>query len=79
MERRDFRNPDTGYIGIRTSNGSKYLEYEGGFREFYDLNTDPYELSNNYDAATPPTNLAARVQALKGCAGKSCRAAENGQ
>lgn len=76
LERRDFANPDTGYSGIRTSDGSKYIEYEGGFRERYDLNTDPYELSNSYDAATPPTELAARVQALKGCAGKSCRAAE---
>jgi N-acetylglucosamine-6-sulfatase len=79
LERRDFKNPDTEHNGIRTSNGSKYLEYEGGFRELYDLNTDPYELSNNYDATTPPTNLVARLQALKGCAGDSCRAAENGQ
>jgi N-acetylglucosamine-6-sulfatase len=79
LERRDFRKPYTGYSGIRASDGSKYLEYEGGFREFYDLNTDLYELSNSYHAATPPTSLAARVQALKGCAGDSCRAAENGQ
>jgi N-acetylglucosamine-6-sulfatase len=79
LERRDFSNPDAGYDGIRTSNGSKYLEYEGGFREFYDLNTDPYELSNTYNATNPPTSLADRLQALKVCARDACRAAEDGQ
>jgi N-acetylglucosamine-6-sulfatase len=64
--------------GIRTSNGSKYVEYEGGFKELYNLNTDPYELSNDYDTASPPISLMERLQALKGCAGKSCRVAENG-
>jgi hypothetical protein len=33
LERRDFKNPDTEHNGIRTSNGSKYLEYGGRFRE----------------------------------------------
>jgi N-acetylglucosamine-6-sulfatase len=65
--------------GIRTSAGNKYIEYEGGFREFYNLSTDPYELRNKYSAARPPTSLAARLEALKGCASDSCRAAENGQ
>jgi N-acetylglucosamine-6-sulfatase len=80
LEYRDLGDPSTStsYYGIRTSDGSKYLEYEGGFRELYELNTDPYELSNSYDAARLPTELAARLQALKGCAGKSCAAAENG-
>ncbi len=57
-----------------------YIEYGGGFRELYDLKptADPYELSNIYKATNPPTNLATRLQALKGCAGDSCRAAENG-
>ena len=67
------------FYGIRTSNERKYIEYGGGFREFYDLSTDPHELSNTYKATSPPTRLAARLQALKGCAGDSCRAAENGQ
>jgi N-acetylglucosamine-6-sulfatase len=65
--------------GIRTSNGSKYIEYDGGFRELYNLKTDSYELSNDYDAASPPTSLMERLlQALKGCARTSCRVAENG-
>jgi N-acetylglucosamine-6-sulfatase len=77
LEARRYQSEHTNLYGIRTS-GSKYVEYEGGFRELYDLNTDPYELTNNYDAARPPTSLAARLQDLKVCAGATCRAAEDG-
>jgi hypothetical protein len=67
------------YYGVRTSDGSKYVEYEGGVvRELYYLGADPYELSNEYAASAPPTTLASRLQALKDCAADSCRAAENG-
>lgn len=67
------------FYAIRTSAERKYVEYWGGFRELYNLSTDPHELSNLYNATNPPTRLAARLQDLKGCAGDSCRAAENGQ
>jgi N-acetylglucosamine-6-sulfatase len=67
------------FYGIRTSDERKYVEYGGGFREFYDLKADPHELSNAYKSTSPPAGLPARLQALKGCAGDSCRAAENGQ
>jgi arylsulfatase A-like enzyme len=63
---------------IRTRNGSKYIEYEGGARELYNLGADPYELSNAYNTTAPPDALAARLQALKTCSGDSCRAAEDG-
>src|SRR5919112_2314725 len=66
------------YYGVRTSD-KKYLEYEGGEREFYDLTTDPYELSNKYPVTTPSAGLVSRLHALKTCAGGGCRAAENGQ
>ena len=66
------------FYGIRTSAGRKYVEYSGGFREFYDLNTDPYELLNSYDATSPPVDLATRLEALKDCAGATCRVAEDG-
>jgi N-acetylglucosamine-6-sulfatase len=71
---------DAWFYGIRTGDGRKYLEYEGGFRELYDLNADPYELKNSYNAATPPVGLASRLEALKSCtdATTSCRQAENG-
>ena len=65
--------------GIRTSDGRKYIEYGDGFKEYYDLNADPYELRNLvYYGEVPPTDLPTRLQALKGCAGDTCRTAENG-
>jgi N-acetylglucosamine-6-sulfatase len=74
----DYAPYSPGYHGIRTSS-EKYIEYADGTRELYELNADPYELNNSYEAATPPDVLAARLQALKNCAGDSCQAAENGQ
>jgi hypothetical protein len=67
------------YYGIRTSDGKKYIEYEGGHKELYKLRKDPHELRNRYKVDAPPAGLATRLQALKTCAGPSCRAAENGQ
>ena len=47
---------------------------DAGFREFYDLSTDPYELRNLvYYGEVPLTDLQTRLQALKGCAGNDCR------
>ena len=66
-------------FGIRTSDGRKYIEYGDGFKEYYDLNADPYELRNLvYYGAVPPTDLRTRLQALRGCAGATCRTAEDG-
>ncbi len=64
------------YSGIRTTT-SKYVEYEGGVRELYTLSTDPYEESST-PTSSSTTSLRTRLQALKGCARDSCRAAENG-
>jgi hypothetical protein len=66
--------------GIRTVGAykQKYVEYEGGEREFYNLGADPYERTNKYPAATPPAGLASRLQALKSCAADTCFRAENG-
>jgi hypothetical protein len=71
------------YRGIRTVSTSttkrKYVEYAGGAREFYKLDPDPYELTNRYNAAKPPSGLASRLQALKTCSADTCRTAEDGQ
>ena len=61
-------NYSPAYYGIRTvsTNGitrRKYVEYAGGARELYNLESDTYELTNSYDAAAPPTSLAMRLQA----------------
>ena len=55
------------------------MEYATDEKELYDLETDPYELINSYDADAPPTGLTSRLQALEKCAGETCRKAENGR
>jgi arylsulfatase A-like enzyme len=72
------------YRGIRTVNTDsmpmrKYVEYRKSARELYDLDLDPHERTNHYDDAPSPVvdALAARLQALKGCAGHTCFTAEN--
>ena len=77
IERRGVEDPNTSFYGIRTSDGRKYIEYHGGFRELYNLNADPRELVNTYDEELPST-LAARLEALKNCARAACRAIEDG-
>jgi arylsulfatase A-like enzyme len=67
---------DVPYDGIRTTT-SKYVEYEGGDRELYTLSTDAHEMSST-PGSSSATSLQTRLQALKGCARESCRAAENG-
>jgi N-acetylglucosamine-6-sulfatase len=59
--------------------GKRYVEYATGQKELYDLRIDPYELTNSYHAAAPPSGLISRLRALEKCAGETCRRAENGQ
>jgi len=82
---------DRNYNAARTSTG-KYVEYEGGFRELYDLSpgADPNEVTNTYSSADPTvpplSDLKARLDALRGCHSddpatpedESCQAAEGG-
>lgn len=73
MDRKAYDPPD--FKGIRTLE-RKYIEYESGDRELYNLEHDPHELTNHYDDAAPPKGLAARLQGLESCSGYSCRLAE---
>jgi N-acetylglucosamine-6-sulfatase len=65
---------DLSYNAIRKSN-RKYIEYEGGFSELYDLSpgADPYELTNTYYSADPTVaprpalKLKERLDALRSC------------
>jgi N-acetylglucosamine-6-sulfatase len=54
-----------------------YVEYEGGDRELYNITADPYELENVAAAAVTDA-LASQVEALRTCAGASCRSIEDG-
>jgi arylsulfatase A-like enzyme len=60
--------------GLRTTEWS-YVEYGSGERELYDLLRDPYQLTNLIKDAEPKllADLAARLDALAGCAGRHCR------
>jgi len=69
---------------IRTAGGEKYIQYPRGANkikeEYYRLNEDPYELENASRKADPARieELRARLEALKSCAGATCREAEGG-
>jgi arylsulfatase A-like enzyme len=54
-----------------------YAEYATGERELYDLNRDPFELESRHEDpayAGVRNKLAGRLDALRTCAGASCRA-----
>jgi N-acetylglucosamine-6-sulfatase len=68
------------YEAVRTSRYN-YVEYlTTGDKELYDLKTDPYELTNIYESASPAllSNLKSRLDALSTCAGAECKRAEDG-
>ena len=57
---------DVAFQGLRVD-GWKYLRYENGERELYDLQADPYELNNlaaSPDQAARLAELSARLDAL---------------
>jgi N-acetylglucosamine-6-sulfatase len=67
------------YQAVRTET-HKYVEYDNGEVELYDLEADPYELDNVYESADPSLleDLKAKLDALKNCSEEGCREAENG-
>jgi N-acetylglucosamine-6-sulfatase len=67
-----------GYHTVRTDT-HKYVEYNNGETELYDLRADPYELDNIYESADPSLleDLKARLEALRDCTGDGCREAED--
>src|SRR5215204_582730 len=56
------------FEAIRTET-HKYVEYENGERELYDLQNEPYELENFYETADTflVEDLQARLEALRSC------------
>jgi arylsulfatase A-like enzyme len=74
LEGRPSTNPATYFEGIRTPS-YKYVEFQGGVRELYDLANDPFELENqakNPQFATIEAQLARRLAPLKTCRGQAC-------
>jgi N-acetylglucosamine-6-sulfatase len=66
------------YVAVHTA-GELYVEYQGGEREMYNLEADPYELSNIASMADRDllTSLQGRLAQLRNCAGARCRTAED--
>ena len=66
------------YKAVRTRT-HKYVRYINKKSELYDLEADPYELESIHETADPSlvANLKAKLDALRTCAGQSCRKAED--
>ncbi|UCH98505.1 MAG: DUF4976 domain-containing protein [Candidatus Aminicenantes bacterium] len=73
------KSPPPAYKLLRTRN-FKYIEYDTGESEFYDLLNDPHEFSNIYQNLTPGKKkmLQLRLNQLGNCSGKKCREIEYG-
>ena len=65
------------YTGLRTA-GLKYIEYDTGERELYDLVNDPYELENQIGNADPGVlaQLSEWLRLLHTCTTDLCRVYE---
>ncbi|MGZ8667186.1 MAG: sulfatase family protein [Solirubrobacterales bacterium] len=67
--------PIENYLGVRLDS-YKYIEYETGDRELYDLRRDPYELRNVVTEgryARVRAFLRRQLRRLEDCHGKECR------
>jgi N-acetylglucosamine-6-sulfatase len=70
-----FESFDIGSFGIRRGPWS-YNVYSDGDDELYNLDDDPYQLSNDTDdpgLASLKTSLKAELERLRTCAGATCR------
>ena len=66
------------YQAVRTDT-YKYVEYDNGERELYNLDADPYELESLHESTDPSLlkDLQAKLDALKSCSEDGCREAED--
>lgn len=66
------------YEAVRTET-HKYVEYDNGETELYDLEADPYELENlpNITDLALVADLNTKLNALRSCAGDECLKAED--
>ena len=72
---------DHPYVGVRTSAGESYIEYENGEEEYYDLRVDPWQMRSAHDAPGNAERLAQLSETLSGledCQGARCRTADGG-
>jgi len=77
LERFPGENPPN-YEANRTET-HKYVEYDNGEKELYDLEVDPYELESLSEITDPllVADLKTKLKALRNCAGDECQEAED--
>ena len=71
---RELLIEEPGFKAIRTGR-YMYAEHGTGEKELYDLQKDPFELQSRHNApayASVKSQLAARLELLKDCAGDDC-------
>ena len=63
-----------GYQAVRTET-HKYVEYNNGEKELYDLRVDPYELNNIYESVDPSLleELKRKLETLRDCGEAGCQ------
>jgi hypothetical protein len=69
-----FERASNRYAGVRTTT-RKYVKYDGGFEELFDLVADPHELRNKAQDpayAGDLVTLRGIEDTLKTCAGEAC-------
>jgi arylsulfatase A-like enzyme len=66
------------YKAVHTQD-AVYTRYATGEIELYELDEDPYQLNGSARDTELADSLRERLAALKGCAGETCRAAEDGR
>jgi arylsulfatase A-like enzyme len=69
-----FEKAANRYAGVRTAT-RKYVKYDGGFEELFDLAADPHELKNKAQDPAYASDLATLrgvENTLKTCVGESC-------
>ncbi|MGI8911338.1 MAG: sulfatase family protein [Rubrobacteraceae bacterium] len=66
------------YKAVHTQD-AVYTRYATGEKEMYELDEDPYQLNGSVRNQSLASTLQARLAALEGCAGNTCRTAEDGQ
>ena len=68
------------FQAVRTET-HRYVEYENGDRELYDLEADPYELESLHESADPLVleDLKIKLAALRSCSKQGCQEAEDGR
>ena len=72
------------FHGIRSKDNYMFQEFDEPRHpevagEYYNLTTDPYEMTNTYNnlSGSTRTQLRAKVSAYRACSGASCRVADS--